>query len=207
MLILRLLRLEFVEAEQLAERQFELCSQYGLADFLATAIGSRGTALALQGNKQGIYMIEQWIASGRRTGLKMVRPFELCCLAEACIAHNQFERASQALDEALTIAEQDGVRYCEPATHHLRGILLLTKEGSNRSGALDCFERAIEIAREQSARSWELRATVSLARLLAKLGQADQARAVLAEIYNWFTEGFDTADLKDAKALLDELSM
>ena len=206
MLILKLLRLEFVEAEQLAERQFELCSRYGLADFLAAAIGCRGTALAMQENKQGIYMIEQWIASGRRTGLKMVRPFELCCLAEACIAHNQFERASQALDEALTIAEQDGVRYCEPATHHLRGILLLTKEGSNRSGALDCFERAIEIAREQNGRSWELRATVSLARLLRDTNRPNEARTVVGEIYDWFTEGFDLPDLKEAKALLDELS-
>ena len=70
----------------------------------------------------------------------------------------------------------------------------------------DAFERAIDIARKQSAKSWELRATTSLARLLAKQGHRDEARTMLAEIYNWFTEGFDTADLKDAKALLDELN-
>jgi predicted ATPase len=77
---------------------------------------------------------------------------------------------------------------------------------SNRAEAQSCYERAIEIARGQSARSLELRATTSLARLLAKQRRRDEARAMLAEIYNWFTEGFDTADLKDAKALLDELS-
>ena len=75
---------------------------------------------------------------------------------------------------------------------------------SNAAEAQSCFERAIEIAREQSAKSWELRATMSLARMLAKQGKRNEARAMLAEIYNWFTEGFDTADLKDAKALLEE---
>ena len=77
---------------------------------------------------------------------------------------------------------------------------------SNTAEAQSCFERAIEIARKQSAKSWELRATMSLARLLAKQGRRDEARAMLSGIYSWFTEGFDTADLKDAKALLDQLS-
>jgi predicted ATPase len=72
--------------------------------------------------------------------------------------------------------------------------------------AESCFQHAIEVARKQSAKSWELRATMSLARLLRHTGRRDEARALLAEIYNWFTEGFDTADLKEAKALLDELS-
>ena len=76
----------------------------------------------------------------------------------------------------------------------------------NNADAQACFERAIEIARKQEARSWELRATTSLARLLRNNNRRDEARIMLAEIYGWFTEGFDTADLKDAKALLDELS-
>ena len=77
---------------------------------------------------------------------------------------------------------------------------------SNAAEAQSCFERAIEIARGQSANSWELHATMSLARLLSDTGRHDEARAMLAEIYGWFTEGFDTADLKDAKVLLEELS-
>jgi predicted ATPase len=84
--------------------------------------------------------------------------------------------------------------------------LLLKQDDSNAAEAQSCFERAIEIARNQSAKSWELGATMSLARLLRDTGRRDEARAMLAAIYGWFTEGFDTADLKDAKALLDKLN-
>jgi predicted ATPase len=83
--------------------------------------------------------------------------------------------------------------------------LLLKQDASNAAEAQNCFERAVEIARRQSAKSLELRAKMSLARLLALQGRRDEARTMLAETYNWFTEGFDIADLKDAKALLDEL--
>ena len=83
--------------------------------------------------------------------------------------------------------------------------MLLRRDQANALEAESCFQRAIEVAHKRSAKSFELRATTSLARLLAKQGRRDEARAMLAEIYNWFTEGFDTADLKDAKALLDEL--
>ena len=89
--------------------------------------------------------------------------------------------------------------------HRLKGELLLRQDDSNAAQAQNCFERAVEIARRQSAKSLELRATMSLARLLA-LGRCDEARAILSKIYDWFTEGFDTADLKEAKALLDELN-
>jgi predicted ATPase len=87
----------------------------------------------------------------------------------------------------------------------VKGELLLKQSNSNAGEALNCFERAIEIAQSQSAKSFELRATISLARLLAKQDHRDEARAMLADIYNWFTEGFDTADHKDARALLEEL--
>ena len=110
------------------------------------------------------------------------------------------------MDEALTIAEIDGDRYCAAETHRLRGELLLRKSESNRVEAETCFEHATEVARPQSARWWELRAMTSLARLLPDTGRCEEARKQLAEIYNWFTEGFDLPDLKDAKALLDELS-
>ena len=202
----RLLRREFDEALKVSEQQFALGSEYGLADVLAAAIGIRGTVLASRGHEEGIPLIEQRVASGRKTGLKMLRPQELCWLAEAYIAFNQFDKASEPLDEALTIAESDGARYWEAETHCLRGELLLRKSGSNRVEAETCFERATEVARQQGTRWWELRATVSLARLLASQGRREEARVMLSEIYNWFTEGFDTADLKDAKALLEELS-
>src|SRR6266851_1069944 len=90
--------------------------------------------------------------------------------------------------------------------HRLKGELLLRQDSSNAAEAQNCFERAIEIARKQSAKSLELRATMSLAQLLAKQGRRDEARAMLAEIYGWFTEGFETADLEEAKALLDDVA-
>jgi predicted ATPase len=111
-----------------------------------------------------------------------------------------------AMTEALAAADQHENRYYEAEMHRIQGELLLRQNDSNGAKALSCFQRAVEIARKQSAKSWELRATMSFARLLDKQGERDEARTMLAEIYGWFTEGFDTADLKDAKALLDELN-
>jgi len=110
------------------------------------------------------------------------------------------------LMEAQTAADEREERQSEAEVHRLKGELLLMHCNSNEMEAQRCFERAIEVARRQRAKSWELRATTSLARLLAKQGRRDEARAMLAHIYKWFTEGFDTADLIDAKTLLDELS-
>jgi predicted ATPase len=93
-----------------------------------------------------------------------------------------------------------------PSLHRVKGELLLAQNPSDVAEAERCFRTAIEIARRQSARSEELRATTSLARLLAKQSRRDEARTMVAEIYGWFTEGLDTADLRDAKALLDELN-
>jgi predicted ATPase len=109
------------------------------------------------------------------------------------------------LTEALAAADEKENCACEAEVHRLKGELLLAQTNSDSAEAQHCFQRAIRIAREQSAKSWELRATRSLARLLDKQGRRDEARTMLAEIYNWFTEGFDTQDLKDAKALLDDL--
>jgi predicted ATPase len=93
----------------------------------------------------------------------------------------------------------------EPELHRLKGELLLMQNAAAREEAEICFREAIEIAHDQQAKSWELRATISLSRVLRDSGRSDEARRMLGEIYNWFTEGFDTADLKEAKALLDEL--
>jgi predicted ATPase len=127
-------------------------------------------------------------------------------LAEACVKTSRLDDGLSALTEALAAADKNEMRFYEAETHRLKGDLLLKQDDSNAAEAQSCFQRAIEIARKQSAKSWELRATMSLARLLAQQGRRDEAGAMLAEIYHWFTEGFDTPDLKDAKALLDELS-
>ena len=138
--------------------------------------------------------------------MELLRPHALCLLAEACREAGRLDDGLSALTEALAAADEHEIRHYEAETHRLKGELLLKQDHSNAAEAQSCFQRAIEIARKQSAKSLELRATMSLARLLAKQGRRDEARAMLAEIYGWFTEGFDTADLKDAKALLDELS-
>jgi len=110
------------------------------------------------------------------------------------------------LDEVLSRNELAGMHFYDASFHRLKGEAILMRDSSRTAQAEECFRKGIGIARSQSAKSWELRATTSLARLLAKQGKRDEARAMLAEIYKWFTEGFDTADLKDAKAVLDELS-
>ena len=110
------------------------------------------------------------------------------------------------LEEGFARVAMTGEQSGSPLLHRVKGELLLAQNQTNAAEAELCFRTAIETARRQSARTEELRATTSLARLLAKHGRRDTARIMLAEIYGWFTEGFDTADLKDAKALLEELA-
>ncbi len=124
-------------------------------------------------------------------------------LAEACAAVGQIDEAISAVDEILPFTQTEEPYY-EAELNRLRGEFLQTQDASNAAQAEQLFRTAIEIARRQSAKSWELRATMSLARLLAKQGKSDEAHSKLADIYNWFTEGFDAADLKDAKSLLEE---
>jgi len=126
-------------------------------------------------------------------------------LVEAHLQTKQPEGGLRILEDAFSRVEPTGERMYESELYRLKGELLLLRDAGDAAKAEDSFRTALEIARGQGAKSWELRATTSLARLLAKQGKRDQARAMLAEIYGWFTEGFDTADLKDAKALLDEL--
>jgi class 3 adenylate cyclase/tetratricopeptide (TPR) repeat protein len=127
-------------------------------------------------------------------------------LADGYLAAGRYAEGLAAAAEGLAEIERTGLRLNEAELHRVQGELLQKQDESNHAKAQACFERAIEIARKQSAKSCELRATTSLARLLCLNDRHDEARSMLAEIYNWFSEGFDTADLKDAKTLLDELS-
>ncbi len=202
------LRREVRETQETAEGAIALCAEHGFAALLAIATKLRGWAMATQGrHEEGIGQIQDGLAAFRATGSELGRPSYLCMLAEACMEAGRLDDGIRALAEALTAADEHEYRFSESEIHRLKGKLLLRRDDSNADAeAQSCFERAVEIARRQSAKSPELRATTSLARLLAKQGRRDEARAILAEIYNWFTEGFDTADLKEAKALLDELA-
>jgi len=194
-------------AQATAERSIGFCTERGITDYLAWAIGLCGWAKFAQGDRQrGIGQIQQGLEASRATGTEAFRPYFLCLLGEACMETGRFDDGLRALTEALALVDQLESRFYEAEVHRLKGELLLGQNGSSAAQAQNCFERAIEIARKQSAKLWELRATTSLARLLRDTQRRDEARAMLAEIYNWFTEGFDTADLKDAKALLGELN-
>jgi predicted ATPase len=141
-----------------------------------------------------------------------VRTYFLALLAEACEGMGQGEEGLNALAEALTLVEKNEERIHEAELYRLKGELTLAQSrvpglgASVQQEAEACFLKAIEVARKQQAKSWELRAAMSLSRLWQQQGKKEEARKLLAEIYGWFTEGFDTKDLQEAKALLEELS-
>jgi len=219
------LRRDVGAVQHTADGVMALSAEHGITESLAFVTILRGSAMAAQGRcEEGIALIQQGSAMFRAAGVEGVQSQNLCWLAEACMEAGRFDDGLSALTEALATADKNDERVAEAEIYRLKGELLSRHQAerngaeqtsprgasgiadSNAAEAQRCFERAIEIARKQSAKSWELRATMSLARLLAKEGHRDEARSMLAAIYNWFTEGFDTADLKDAKALLDELS-
>jgi tetratricopeptide (TPR) repeat protein len=141
------------------------------------------------------------LASGQRIAISIFG----CLMADMLSRIDQVDKALETIDRTAKVAEETGQHYSDSELQRLRGEFLLMRGHRNAPEAEGCFRTAIEIARRRSAKSWELRATISLARLSAKQGRREEGRAMLAHIYNWFTEGFDTADLKEAKALLDEL--
>jgi class 3 adenylate cyclase/tetratricopeptide (TPR) repeat protein len=163
----------------------------------------RGWLMTREGQPQGIALIRNAIAT--RAVFRLYRALYGSLLVDAFASLGRIDDAMTALDETLPFAETEE-HYYEAELHRLRGELLLSRTVADREDPERCIRKAIDIARRQGAKSWELRATTSLARLLRDTGRRDGARTMLTEIYNWFTEGFDTADLKDAKALLDELS-
>jgi class 3 adenylate cyclase/predicted ATPase len=190
-----------------AERLIPLCTEHGLRLWLTASMVQRGWAIAEQGDdEQGISLMQEGLSLYRATGAEIGLPYHLCGLAEAYIRAARYGEGAIVLEEALVAADKSDERQYEAEIYRMRGELLLKRNPSNPIEALTSFQRAIAISQNQTAKSLELRATMSLARLLAKQGRRDKARAILADIYNWFTEGFDTADLKEAKALLDELS-
>ena len=144
--------------------------------------------------------------SFRAAGVELGRPLCLGALAEAYGESGEPERGLAFAAEAVDAMNRTGQRTWESSLHRVKGDLLLTLSSDNQDRAEACFREAIDIARRQSAKSWELQAVVSLSRLLHGQGKTGEARELLADTYGWFTEGFDTPDLKEAKALLDKLA-
>jgi DNA-binding SARP family transcriptional activator/tetratricopeptide (TPR) repeat protein len=151
----------------------------------------------------GISRMRQGASAWQQMGTVPGQFLHLALLAEACCKAGQVSQGLDCIDEALALVRRVGCSNHEPEIHRIRGELLRSRDEPE---AEKCFWRAIEVARQKEARWWELRATMSLARLLSQQGRVEEAHRMLADIYGWFSEGFDTPDLQAAKALLEELS-
>jgi adenylate cyclase len=205
--ILYQLRREVQAVYEQAAAAIALGTEQGFAQWAAMGMGFRGWARAMQGqSEQGLAEIYQGLATLSAIGDKVQQPYFLCLLAEAYGEDGQPEAGLNALAEALALMEATEMRYYAAELYRLKGVLLLRQAVSDASQAEACLHQALDIARQQQAKSFELRAATSLARLWQQQGKREQARELLAPIYDWFTEGFDTADLIDARALLDALA-
>ncbi len=203
--------------EQYSSEALKLAEEHGLTFWKAYALAFHVWARAVQGKEPGgIDQVQEALAALRQTGTETALPRILALAAEALGQRNRVEEGLVLLEESLSI-QRKGIAHYLVEVQRLKGELLLkqatsgyakqTKLGiSGQEEAEDCFRQAIETARRQSAKMLELRATLSLARLLRTQGRKEEARRQLAELYGWFTEGFDTADLQAARALLEEMS-
>ena len=205
---LHLYRREYDLARELAAEVITISTEQDFLIWLAMARIVHGSALAEQERaKEGIAEIRQGMADWQAMGQELELPQFLALLAEAHGKADQSEEGLKVLADALAVAEKTGERFWAAELYRLYGELSLrvADAETGRRGAEQSFQKAIEIARRQSAKSLELRAAMSLSRLWQRQGKKDEARQMLAEIYGWFTEGFDTADLQDARALLEGL--
>jgi predicted ATPase len=221
------LRREVQDTRRVAEELLLQASEQGVTWWLEGGRALRGWALAQQGHwSEGAAQVREGIAGLRASGIEMRQTFHLALLAESLMAGDQIEEGLAVAAEALAVVEATGERFYEAELHRLRGELLLRQEsGAGRpfpaepaaarphvpdsswlGEAAACFRRALDVARRQGAKSLELRAALSLARLLRDRGQPAEGRRLLAATFGWFTEGWDTPDLQDARAFLEELT-
>jgi len=195
-----------VEAEEFANELVTLSDEHRFALFSGFGQIFQGWALAQHGHGvAAVRRIREGLSAAEATGWRGHEPGLLGLLAEALVLTGAIDDGLTVLAEAPATAEVSGARGADAELHRLRGDLLRRLPSPERTEIESCFRRALAVAREQGTRGFELRAAVSLARLLSELGRRAEARHLLAPIYGWFTEGFDTPDLKEAKALLDEL--
>ena len=201
------MRREWYLTQECAETVMTFASEQGFAPWLAAGTHLKGKALAMQGDKEaGIMQIQEGLTAILNTGAEIGKTQHLASLVEINQKLGQFEEGFSVLADALALVETTEVRFYESELYRLKGELLIQQSSDNAAEAESCFQQAITIAQNQSAKSWELRAAMSFAKLWQQQGKRQEAYDLLAPVYGWFTEGFDTADLIDAKELLDELS-
>jgi predicted ATPase len=201
----RLFRSDRKDAERLSRELTELCAEQGIPVYLASGRILESSVRAID-SEDAADMVLANIRVLEGLGANIRRSFHLGLLAEGHLRAGRPSEGLAAVQKAQGFVAEKGERWYEPELHRLQGELMLAAGGArDLVGAESCFRRAIELARSEAARSWELRAATSLARMWAEQGERRKAYELLAPVYGWFTEGFDTADLKDARALLDEL--
>jgi predicted ATPase len=199
-------RREMEPARKLAAKAARESADQGFGMFLTSANVLRGSLLAVESMDDGIALMQEGLTGWRATGAELFVPFYLALLAEAYGEAGRSAEGLAALDEALAIVDKggkDGERLWDAELCRIKGELLLGS--SHPAQAEACFQEALQIARAQRAKSWELRVSVSLSLLWKNQGRRKEARELLQGIYDWFTEGYDTPDLIKAKVLLDEL--
>jgi predicted ATPase len=205
--ILHHLRREAPLTQARAEALTTIATDQGFRVLLEQAMPLLGWALAASGHgEDGIMQIRQGLATSQAIGGARDRPYHLALLAEVSAQVGQTTEGLEALAEALATLPKSGTLWWEAELHRLRGELLLQHAVAQPGEAETCFQQALDIARRQQAKSLELRAAMSLTRLWQHQGKRTEAHQLLAEVYGWFTEGFDTADLQEARALLEALS-
>ena len=183
-----------------------LAEEKGSSYWKANAMMWQGCVSALTGRPaEAIEILTRALAAYRSTAATIYTPFVSLHLARACAELGQFRDAWHHVDEAMTTATKTKEKWVEAEIHRAAGEIALTLPEPDATKAGAYFERALVVAREQKAKSWELRIAMSLARLWRDRGKQQAAHDLLASVYGWFTEGFDTLDLKEAKALLDTL--
>jgi predicted ATPase len=200
-------RREGPQTQERADAAITLVTAHQLSrQSLAMATIFRGWALTQQAHEQeGVAQIQWGLAAYGNTGANLFRSYGLSLLAQALSKHGQVDEGLKVLNEGVAAVQEDGVRWWEAEIHRLIGESLLFQSMDNHAEAASCFQTALNVARSQQAKSLELRAATSLARLWQRQGKRDEARELLEPIYHWFTEGFDTADLQGARTLLDAL--
>jgi len=196
----------YAAVKPLLDEHVALADEKGALYWKALGMSVQGCVLALTGKaSSAVNVLTSGMTALRSTGTTLYKPWFLSNLAIAYAELGQFDDAWRTIGEATTAIETTKEKWCEAEVHRLAGEIALRSPEPDTAKAQAYFERALAIARAQQAKSWELRAATSMARLWRDQGKPKQARELLAPVYGWFTEGFDTRDLKEAKALLDEL--
>jgi len=204
--VLHHLRREAPLTQARAEAALTIATDRGLPLHVARATSLRGWTLAARGHgDEGRAQIQQGLTTSQATGATRDRPYHLALLAEASAQGGQIAVGLEALTEALGTLPRGETGWWEAELHRLKGELLLQHAVAQPGEAETCFQQALAVARRQQTKSLELRAAMSLARLWQGQGKRAEAQQMLAEVYGWFTEGFDTADLQEARELLTAL--